>query len=91
MRKSSLKLISQVKSIIAEYDVALTLRQIYYRLVASQIIPNRQKYYIKLSRLCVKARDEGLLPERLILMMTYAYYPSNETLICLLVLHKQRQ
>lgn len=63
MNKTSLKLIGAVKSVIAEYDVALTLRQIYYRLVASQIIPNMQKYYIKLSRLCVKARDEGLLPE----------------------------
>jgi len=63
MRKESLHIIDHVKDIIEEYDIALTLRQIYYRLVAKQIIPNRQDYYRKLSRICVNARDEGLLPE----------------------------
>ena len=63
MQKQSLKLLTQVQEIINSYDFALTLRQIYYQLVARQIIPNEQKYYKKLSRLCVTGRDEGILPE----------------------------
>jgi len=63
MQKQSLELLTQVQEIINSYDFALTLRQIYYQLVARQIIPNEQKYYKKLSRLCVAGRDEGILPE----------------------------
>ncbi|MBA7572388.1 hypothetical protein ES695_06630 [Candidatus Atribacteria bacterium 1244-E10-H5-B2] len=63
MQKNSLALIEQVQKIIDSYDFALTLRQIYYQLVAKQIIPNLQKYYRKLSRICVAGRDEGLLSE----------------------------
>jgi len=63
MQKKSFELLEQVKEIIESYDFPLTLRQIYYQLVAKQIIPNQQKYYMKLSRLCVIGRDEGILPE----------------------------
>ena len=63
MQKNSLQLLEIVKEIIESYDFALMLRQIYYQLVAKQIIPNQQKYYMKLSRLCVIGRDEGLLQE----------------------------
>lgn len=63
MQKKSLELLAQVQKILDGYDFALTLRQIYYQLVAEQIIPNKEKYYRKLSRLCVKGRDEGILPE----------------------------
>jgi len=63
MQKRSLQLLEQVKEIIESYEFALTLRQIYYQLVAKQSIPNQQKYYMQLSRLCVIGRDEGLLPE----------------------------
>ena len=63
MQKQSLELLEQVQKIISSYDFALTLRQIYYQLVAKQIIPNEQRYYKKLSRLCVTGRDEGILPE----------------------------
>ena len=63
MQKQSLELLTQVQKIINSYDFALTLRQIYYQLVAKQIIPNEQRYYKKLSRLCVAGRDEGILPE----------------------------
>jgi len=63
MQKQSLALLDQVQEIIKSYDFALTLRQIYYQLVAKQIIPNKQSYYHKLSRLCVMGRDEGILPE----------------------------
>lgn len=63
MQKQSLELLDQVQKIIASYDFALTLRQIYYQLVAKQIIPNKQSYYHKLSRLCVMGRDEEILSE----------------------------
>ena len=63
MRKESLDILAQVQKIIDSYDFALTLRQIYYQLVAKQIIPNEQRYYKKLSRICVAGRDEGILPE----------------------------
>lgn len=63
MQKQSLEFLAQVQKIIDSYDFALTLRQIYYQLVAKQIIPNEQRYYKKLSRLCVMGRDEGILPE----------------------------
>lgn len=63
MQKQSLELLTQVQEIIDSYDFALTLRQIYYQLVAKQIIPNEQRYYKKLSRICVAGRDEGILPE----------------------------
>ncbi len=63
LHKKSLELLTQVQQIIESYDFALTLRQIYYQLVSKQIIPNEQKYYGKLSRLCVIGRDEGVLPE----------------------------
>lgn len=63
MQKQSLELLAQVQKIIDSYDFALTLRQIYYQLVAKQLIPNEQRYYKKLSRLCVAGRDEGILPE----------------------------
>ena len=63
MQKQSLELLAQVQKIMGSYDFALTLRQIYYQLVAKQIIPNEQRYYKKLSRICVAGRDEGILPE----------------------------
>jgi len=63
MHKKSLQFLEHVKEIIGSYDFALTLRQIYYQLVAKQIIPNETKYYMKLSRLCMIGRDEGILPE----------------------------
>jgi len=63
LQKKSLKLLEQVREIIESYDFALTLRQIYYQLVARQVIANEQKYYRIISRLCVIGRDEGMLPE----------------------------
>ncbi len=63
MQKNSLALIEQVQKIIDSYDFALTLRQIYYQLVAKQVFSNVQANYRKLSRVCVVGRDEGILPE----------------------------
>lgn len=63
LQKKSLALLEQVQEIIDQYAFALTLRQIYYQLVSKQIIPNKEKYYKQLSRLCVIGRDEGKLSE----------------------------
>jgi len=63
MHAKSLGLLEHVREILQAYDFAITLRQLYYQLVAKQVIPNRQKYYMMLSRLCVIGRDEGILPE----------------------------
>jgi hypothetical protein len=63
LQKDSQKFLVQVQEIIESYNFALTLRQIYYQLVVKKVIPNKLKYYQKLSRLCVIGRDEGMLPE----------------------------
>ncbi len=68
MQKRSLARLALVLKIIKSYDFALTLRQIYYQLIAKQIIQPRtgkeaESEYHKLSNLCVKGRDEGILPE----------------------------
>jgi hypothetical protein len=45
MQKKSLEQLEQVQQILRSYDFALTLRQIYYQLVAKQIIPNQENQY----------------------------------------------
>ncbi len=53
-------IVPAVNRIIAEYaGMRLTLRQIYYRLVAAQVIPNTVSQYKGLSSLLVKARMDG--------------------------------
>lgn len=52
-------IVQEVNKIISQYDQKMTLRQIYYRLVAKQIIPNTLNRYKALSRYLVKARENG--------------------------------
>jgi hypothetical protein len=40
----------------------LTLRQVYYQLVAALVVENKEVEYKKLSRMLVKARLDGLIP-----------------------------
>jgi hypothetical protein len=49
--------------IVAEYDTQVTLRQLFYRLVAKQVIPNLQSYYRRLSQRTAQARRDGDLPD----------------------------
>ena len=51
--------VEAVNRIISEYAMPLTLRQIYYRLVVANLIPNRRAAYNGLSSQLVKAREEG--------------------------------
>jgi hypothetical protein len=55
--------VEAVNAVIAEYAMPLTLRQIYYRLVAAGLIPNRRSAYNGLSAQLVKAREVGDVDE----------------------------
>lgn len=62
-RASTLDTIYQANAIIEEYlaqGYALTLRQIYYQMVARAIIPNEQREYKRLGTTLVNARLAGL-------------------------------
>lgn len=52
-----------VNTILSEYTVKLTLRQIYYRLVAGHGLPNKRASYNGLSSQLVKARERGHVDE----------------------------
>ena len=57
-------LLHKIKLIVQEYqnqDIKLTLRQLYYQLVARDIIPNEVKEYQKLSGILTDARYCGLV------------------------------
>jgi len=63
-RDATLALIRQANAIIAEYQSAgfsLTLRQLYYQMVARAIIPNRQQEYKRLGQIINNARLAGLV------------------------------
>lgn len=63
-RAATLGLIEQANEIIAEYQAAgfsLTLRQLYYQMVARAIIPNRQQEYKRLGQIINNARLAGLI------------------------------
>jgi len=53
------EIVKAVNEILAQYTMPLTLRQIYYRLVAKLLIPNTVTSYKTLSKLLVKAREQG--------------------------------
>jgi hypothetical protein len=60
----SLQQVKQVNTIVAEYDKMgynLTLRQVYYQMVARDIIPNNMHSYKNLGNLISKARLTGLV------------------------------
>jgi hypothetical protein len=53
------EIVEAVNKILGEYDFPLTIRQIYYRLVAANLIPNKRSAYNQLSSWLVKARENG--------------------------------
>lgn len=55
--------LNRARAIVAEYDTPVTLRQLYYRLVAAELIPNRDAAYKGLSRVSAEARRAGTFPE----------------------------
>lgn len=63
-RTDSLRLIERVNAIITEYNkkgYSLTLRQVYYQLVARDIIPNNERSYKNLGNLISDGRMSGLI------------------------------
>jgi len=56
-------IIDAVNGVLRQYDTAMTLRQIYYRLVARNLIENNLNTYKSLSRILVKAREKGLVDD----------------------------
>jgi hypothetical protein len=63
-RPSSLQLIERVNAIIHEYQqmgYSLTLRQVYYQLVARDVIPNNERSYKNLGSLISDGRMAGLI------------------------------
>lgn len=49
--------------IVRSYDTGVTLRQLFYRLVSEQLIPNRQTAYNTLSSKTAAARRAGWFPD----------------------------
>ncbi|WP_342416245.1 hypothetical protein NST83_01070 [Paenibacillus sp. FSL R10-2782] len=63
-RSESLRLIEKVNGIIDEYSsmgYSLTLRQVYYQLVARDVIPNNERSYKNLGNLISDGRMAGLI------------------------------
>ena len=50
------------RAIIGQYDTGVTLRQLFYRLVAAEILPNTRVAYQTLSSRTAAARRNGLFP-----------------------------
>jgi hypothetical protein len=62
VKTSSQALLADIKAVIKQYPgFKMTVRQVYYRLVAAQKIPNSQKSYRQVKELLGKARMEGLI------------------------------
>jgi hypothetical protein len=64
MHQKTKELLAKIISIVEEYDRAgyrMTLRQLYYQLVAKNIIANKLSEYAKLSTLLTDARMYGLI------------------------------
>lgn len=56
------KILLAAKEIVESYDTGVTLRQLFYRLVATGNIPNKQQAYKTLSARTAAARREGWFP-----------------------------
>lgn len=56
-------IIERAREIVEGYDTGVTLRQLYYRLVAEQWFPNSTTSYKRLSDRTTRAREAGDFPE----------------------------
>jgi hypothetical protein len=57
-------IVKESNAIFQQYNMALTLRQLFYRLVAKHIIANTVQNYKYLSRIVVRARERGDIDDR---------------------------
>ena len=63
-REKTIQRLATIGAVLAEYEAEgyrLTLRQLYYQLVARGVIANQQAEYDKLGTMLVKARKAGLV------------------------------
>jgi len=56
------QLLQATINVIKQYNIRLTVRQIYYRLVSAGIIKNSRSAYNSLDRVLTKARLNGIIP-----------------------------
>lgn len=61
-RPSYKEVVKAALEVFKQYDSALTLRQLYYRLVSKQLFANTINNYKRLSRIMVGARENGDAP-----------------------------
>lgn len=57
------EIIPEAARIVRSYDTWVTLRQLFYRLVAAQLIDNNQSRYHELAKRTAALRLEGLFPD----------------------------
>ncbi len=55
-------LVTHAAAIVKSYDTRVTLRQLFYRLVAAQLLPNTTNAYKSLSKYTAEARRAGTFP-----------------------------
>ena len=56
------RILARAKRIALSYDTPVTLRQLFYRLVAAVLIPNNDSSYKQLSTKTAEARRDGTFP-----------------------------
>jgi hypothetical protein len=56
-------ILDRAREIVESYNTPVTLRQLFYRLVAGQVIPNTTVTYQMLSARTAKARRDGTFPD----------------------------
>ena len=75
-------IIERAAEIVLSYDTSVTLRQLFYRLVSEQTIPNTTTAYKRLSALTAQARRANEFPDLIDRGRTihrYAYWPDIQT------------
>lgn len=56
-------IVTQSAQIVNSYSTGVTLRQLFYRLVSAEVLPNTQNAYKGLSRYTARARRAGWFPD----------------------------
>lgn len=56
-------IIVEAAKIVESYDIGVTLRQLFYRLVSAKLIPNSKSAYKQLSTYTAEARRQGWFPD----------------------------
>jgi hypothetical protein len=63
MRVNSTPVLDAARVIVESYDTPVTLRQLFYQLVAKQLLPNTLAYYKTLSARTAELRRDGDFPD----------------------------